>query len=58
VPSAAWKRARRAQPWTTGDTFNTGIGQGYMLTSPLQLAVMTARVATGRAVMPTLALRP
>lgn len=58
VPSAAWKRARRGQPWTTGDTFNTGIGQGYMLTSPLQLAVMTARLATGRAVMPTLALRP
>lgn len=58
VPSAAWKRARRGQPWTTGDTFNTGIGQGYMLTSPLQLAVMTARLATGKAVMPTLAQRP
>ncbi len=58
VPSAAWKRARRGQPWTTGDTFNTGIGQGYLLTSPLQLAVMTARLATGRAVTPTLSLRP
>jgi len=54
VPSPAWKRARRGQPWTTGDTFNTGIGQGYLLSSPLQLAVMTARVATGRAVTPTL----
>ncbi|KAA5804631.1 penicillin-binding protein 2 [Alkalicaulis satelles] len=58
VPSAAWKRARRGQPWTTGDTFNTGIGQGYMLSSPLQLAVMTARLATGKAVTPTLQLRP
>lgn len=58
VPSPAWKRARRGQPWTTGDTYNTGIGQGYLLASPLQLAVMTARLATGRAVMPTLALRP
>ncbi|MCH8490169.1 MAG: penicillin-binding protein 2 [Oceanicaulis sp.] len=58
VPSAAWKRARRGQPWTTGDTFNTGIGQGYMLASPLQLAVMTARLATGRAGTPTLSLRP
>lgn len=57
VPSPAWKRARRGQPWTTGDTYNVGIGQGALLTSPLQLAVMTARVATGRAVTPTLKRR-
>ena len=54
VPSPAWKRARRGQPWTTGDMYNTGIGQGDLLASPLQLAVMTARVATGKAVTPTL----
>jgi len=54
VPSPAWKRARRNQPWTTGDMFNVGIGQGDLLASPLQLAVMTARVATGKAVTPTL----
>jgi penicillin-binding protein 2 len=54
VPSPAWKRARRGQPWTTGDMYNVGIGQGDLLTSPLQLAVMTARVATGKRVMPTL----
>lgn len=54
VPSPAWKRARRGEPWTTGDLFNVGIGQGALLTSPLQLAVMTARLATGRRVVPTL----
>ena len=54
VPGPAWKRSRRNEPWTTGDTFNVGIGQGALLSSPLQLAVMTARIATGRRVMPTL----
>jgi penicillin-binding protein 2 len=54
VPSPAWKRARRNEPWTTGDTYNVGIGQGALLASPLQLAVMTARIATGRQVTPTL----
>jgi len=53
-PSPQWKRARRNAPWTTGDTYNTGIGQGYTLTSPLHLAVMTARLASGKAVRPTL----
>lgn len=57
VPTPQWKRARRGQPWTTGDTFNVGIGQGDMLTSPLQLAVMTARLASGKAVTPTLLRR-
>lgn len=54
VPSPAWKRSRRNEPWTTGDTYNVGIGQGALLASPLQLAVMTARIATGRQVTPTL----
>jgi penicillin-binding protein 2 len=54
MPSPQWKRARRDEGWSTGDTYNTGIGQGFTLASPLQLAVMTARVASGRAVVPTL----
>ena len=37
-----------------GDTVNASIGQGYVLTSPLQLAVMTARLATGRTIAPRL----
>ncbi|TGY88278.1 penicillin-binding protein 2 [Marinicauda algicola] len=57
VPTPQWKRARRGQPWTTGDTYNVGIGQGDMLASPLQLAVMTARLASGREVTPTLLRR-
>lgn len=52
-PSPQWKRARTGQGWSMGDTYNVGIGQGAVLASPLQLAVMTARMATGRAVEPT-----
>ena len=40
--------------WLIGDTLNAGIGQGYVLASPLQLAVMTARVASGTDVRPRL----
>ncbi len=42
-----WKRERRGEDWLIGDTLNAGIGQGFVLASPLQLAVMTARVALG-----------
>lgn len=52
MPDKAWKMERHKQEWRIGDTINAAIGQGYVLTSPLQLAVMTARVATGRAVVP------
>ncbi|WP_417469935.1 penicillin-binding protein 2 [Maricaulis sp.] len=54
MPNPAWKRAQRDEGWSTGDSYNTVIGQGSMLASPLQLAVMTARVASGRAIEPTL----
>jgi len=54
MPTKAWKLENRGNGWQVGDTFNAGIGQGFVLTSPLQLAVMTARVATGRAVTPRL----
>jgi penicillin-binding protein 2 len=54
VPDTAWKRAYFGQPWYAGETISCGIGQGYVSTTPLQLAVMTARVATGRAVLPRL----
>jgi len=47
MPDRAWKRARRTEPWHPGETLHAGIGQGYMLSSPLQLAVMTARIANG-----------
>ena len=54
VPTRAWKRARRGDDWMPGDTLNSAIGQGFVLTSPLQLAVMTARIASGNAVTPRL----
>jgi penicillin-binding protein 2 len=54
VPDTAWKRAYFGQPWYAGETISCGIGQGYVSTTPLQLAVMTARVATGTAVVPRL----
>ena len=54
MPDKAWKLERHQADWRIGDTINASIGQGYVLTSPLQLAVMTARLASGRAVSPRL----
>jgi len=45
LPSAQWKRRARNLPWYPGETLITGIGQGFMLTSPLQLAYATATLA-------------
>jgi penicillin-binding protein 2 len=47
VPTVAWKRAKLDQPWHKGETLISGIGQGYVLATPLQLAVMTARLCNG-----------
>ncbi|MBU8874182.1 penicillin-binding protein 2 [Reyranella sp. MMS21-HV4-11] len=46
-PTRAWKQEKMGKPWQHGDTFNLGIGQGYMTATPLQLAIMTARIANG-----------
>ncbi|AUM74362.1 penicillin-binding protein 2 [Paracoccus jeotgali] len=54
APDRAWKQDRYGQPWVVGDSLNAAIGQGFVLASPLQLAVMCARVATGRQVVPRL----
>lgn len=54
TPNKDWKTRVHKQDWLIGDTANSSIGQGYMLASPLQLAVMTARIATGRKVDPRL----
>lgn len=47
LPSRAWKRKMRNEPWFPGETLITGIGQGYLATTPLQLASATATLATG-----------
>ena len=54
MPDAAWKEAKRGEKWTTGDSFNYGIGQGFTLASPLQLAVYVSRIASGTALKPRL----
>ena len=46
-PTRAWKQEKVGKAWQHGDTFNLGIGQGYMTCTPLQLAIMTARIANG-----------
>ncbi len=52
IPDSAWKQATYGEPWYPGETPSAGIGQGFITTTPLQLAVMTARLATGRAIVP------
>ena len=55
MPDRNWKIATYGEPWQPGETLVAGIGQGFTLTTPLQLAVMTARIANGRyAVQPRL----
>ena len=46
MPSRIWKKNARGASWFDGDTINVSIGQGFMLTTPLQLAVMTASIAS------------
>ena len=47
VPSPEWKRKRFNQPWFTGETVIAGIGQGFWVVTPLQLAQGTASLANG-----------
>ena len=54
VPDSAWKERKYKTKWTVADGLNASIGQGYVLTNPLQLAVMAARLASGRALEPSL----
>ena len=58
VPTEAWKKAARNERWSTGDTLNVGIGQGDVLTTPLQLAIMAARVANGGLAVKPRLVRP
>lgn len=54
-PSRDWKRGARGLPWFPGDTINMGIGQGFSLTTPMQLAAMTAALANrGHVIEPRL----
>jgi penicillin-binding protein 2 len=56
MPSTAWKKTRRGQNWYLGETISAGIGQGYWLATPVQLATVTATLATrGQRVEPRVA---
>lgn len=46
LPSPEWKQQSSGEPWYIGDTYHSAIGQGYILTTPLQIAYMTALLAT------------
>ena len=54
VPDSAWKKGKYHTDWTVADSLNASIGQGYVLVNPLQLAVMAARLGSGREVVPRL----
>ena len=55
MPSRDWKQQARQEAWFNGDTINVSIGQGFMLATPLQLAVMSARIASrGKMIKPVL----
>jgi penicillin-binding protein 2 len=54
VPNTGWKIGTLGERWQQGETLIAGIGQGYLLTTPLQLALMTARLARGAEVIPRL----
>lgn len=58
IPSRSWKQVVLGQKWSLGETYNASIGQGYVLVTPMQLAVMTARLASGKKVTPTFLKRP
>lgn len=56
VPDSAWKMRKYNKEWSRSDSLNATIGQGYVIASPLQLAVMAARIASGRNLQPSLVL--
>lgn len=47
MPTQAWKRQVHGEPWSTGDDYNSAIGQGFVLATPMQVAQMAAVVANG-----------
>ena len=51
VPDPQWKERSVGEPWVIGDTYNFGIGQGYLATTPLQMLNVTATIANGGSVL-------
>jgi len=57
IPDTLWKRRRFHQPWFQGETLSVAIGQGYVLATPLQMAMLMASVANGGKVMAPLIVK-
>ena len=54
APTKNWKFKTKKKDWVVGDSLNAAIGQGFVLASPMQLAVMTARISSGNKISPRL----
>ena len=57
VPDSAWKMRKYDQKWTESDTLNAVIGQGYIIASPFQLGLMSARIASGLNIKPEILMQ-
>lgn len=57
VPDSAWKMKKYGKEWSESDTLNAVIGQGYIIASPFQLALMSARIASGLNIQPEILLK-
>jgi penicillin-binding protein 2 len=57
IPDSAWKMRKFGKAWSASDSLNAIIGQGYVIVNPLQLAVSTARIASGKLLYPSLVAR-
>ena len=47
VPNKSWKEKNFGEPWQKGETLNTGIGQGYVLLTPVEIGIMTSIIVNG-----------
>ena len=58
MPTVQWKKKNKNDSWHLGETYNAVIGQGFTLSTPLQLAIMTARIACGKIIYPKIKYDP
>jgi penicillin-binding protein 2 len=57
IPNSEWKMKKFGKEWSDSDTLNATIGQGYVICSPFQLALMAARIASGLNIQPSIVLK-
>ena len=54
MPDSKWKINKKGEKWQKGETLNTVIGQGFTLSTPLQITLMTAIIASGKKIIPSI----